>query len=175
MTRLKALDPELVTGKTKELFNAIHGKLGIVPNMMRTMGNSPTLLEGCLNLSGALGGGTLGAKTGELIAIAVAESNSCHYCLAAHTYVGINLLKIDAGTIEEAKKGNSPDVKTDKILKFAKLLVDNRGLVSDEDVDSLKTTGISEGEIAEIIGHVGLSMLTNYFNNVAKTESDFPA
>ncbi len=40
MTRLKALSPDEATGKTKELFNAIQSKLGMVPNMMRTMGNS---------------------------------------------------------------------------------------------------------------------------------------
>lgn len=41
MTRLKALSPDQATGKTKELFTAIEGKLGMVPNMMRTMRNSP--------------------------------------------------------------------------------------------------------------------------------------
>ena len=69
MTRLNAVSPEQATGKTKELFNAIESKLGMVPNMMKTMGNSPALLEGYLNFSGALAGGTLGAKTGELISI----------------------------------------------------------------------------------------------------------
>ena len=43
MQRLIALDPETTTGKSKELFNAIQSKLGMVPNMMRTMGNSPAV------------------------------------------------------------------------------------------------------------------------------------
>jgi hypothetical protein len=75
MTRLQALDPQTATGKTKELFNAVQGKLGSVPNMMRTMGNSDVILEGYLNLSGALSKGKLNARTGELIALAVSESN----------------------------------------------------------------------------------------------------
>ena len=32
----------------------------------------------------------------------------------------------------------------------------------------------SDAEIAETIGHVALNVLTNYFNNVAHTEIDFP-
>ena len=32
MTRLTALNPEEVTGKTKDLFNAVQAKLGVVPN-----------------------------------------------------------------------------------------------------------------------------------------------
>ncbi|WP_431243939.1 carboxymuconolactone decarboxylase family protein [Flavobacterium sp. P21] len=87
MARLTALNPEEVTGKTKDLFNAVQAKLGVVPNMMRTMGNSPAVLEGYLNLSGALSHGKLSAKTGELIALAVSESNSCDYCLvSSHFY-----------------------------------------------------------------------------------------
>ncbi len=174
MARLTALNPEEATGKTKELFTAIKGKLGMVPNMMRTMGNSSALLEGYLNLSGALGGGTLGAKTGELIALTVAESNACDYCLSAHTYIGANLVKIDAATLNSARNGNSNDAKTDAILKFAKTLLTKKGLVSDADVTAVKVAGVTEGEVGEIIGHVALNILTNYFNNTANTEIDFP-
>jgi uncharacterized peroxidase-related enzyme len=174
MARLTALSPENATGKTKELFTAIDGKLGMVPNMMRTMGNSSAVLEGYLNLSGALGGGTLGAETGELIALAVAESNNCDYCLSAHTYIGANLVKVDAETLNSARNGNSTNAKTDAILKFAKTLVGKKGLVNDADVDLVKKNGVTEGEIGEIVGHVALNILTNYFNNTANTEIDFP-
>jgi uncharacterized peroxidase-related enzyme len=174
MTRLNAVSPDQATGKTKELFNAIEGKLGMVPNMMRTMGNSPALLEGYLNLSGALGGGTLGAKTNELIAIAIAENNSCDYCLTAHNYIGGKLLKIDGAALSAAKGANSADAKTQAILQFAKALTEKRGVVSDEEINAVKEAGLSEGQIAEIVGHVGLNLLTNYFNHVANTTIDFP-
>ena len=174
MARLTALDPEQATGKTKELFAAIKTKLGVVPNMMRTMGNSPAFLEGYLNLSGALGGGTLGAKTGELIALAVAESNHCDYCLSAHTYIGTNLAKLDAETLQAARSGNADNAKTGAILKFAKTLVSKKGLVDDADVHAVKAAGVTEGELGEIVGHVALNILTNYFNNTANTPIDFP-
>ena len=174
MTRLKALNPDQATGKTKELFTTIEGKLGMVPNMMRTMGNSSAFLEGYLNLGDALGAGTLGAKTGELIALTVAESNSCDYCLSAHTYIGANLLKIDAESLEAARKGNASNTKTDAILKFVKVLLSKKGSVNDADVKTVKAAGVTEGEIGEIVGHVALNILSNYFNNTAKTEIDFP-
>ena len=122
MTRLIALNPEEVTGKTKDLFNDVQAKLGIVPNMMRTMGNSPAVLEGYLNLSGALSHGKLSAKTGELLALAISESNSCDYCLAAHTFIGEKLLKVDASILHDARTANSEDAKTATILQFAKTL-----------------------------------------------------
>src|SRR6478735_4951449 len=113
MARLKALNPDEATGKTKELFTAIKGKLGVIPNMMRTMGNSPALLEGYLNLSGALSHGTLGAKTGELLALAVGQKNSCDYCVSAHSYIGEKLAHIDAATLQNARNANAADAKTD--------------------------------------------------------------
>jgi uncharacterized peroxidase-related enzyme len=175
MIRLTALNPEEVTGKTKDLFNAVQAKLGVVPNMMRTMGNSPAVLEGYLNLSGALSHGTLSAKTGELLALAISESNSCDYCVAAHTFIGGKLLKTDAQVLQDARTGNSTDVKTDAILKFAKTLVSKNGLVNDEDVNTVRNAGASDAEITETVAHVALNVLTNYFNNTANTEIDFPA
>ncbi|WP_162126095.1 carboxymuconolactone decarboxylase family protein [Flavobacterium phycosphaerae] len=175
MTRLQALNPETTTGKTKELFNAVQSKLGIVPNMMRTMGNSDAVLEGYLNLSGALSKGKLNNRTGELIALAVAESNNCLYCTAAHTFIGENLLKTDLSVLEAARSGESADSKTKAILKLAKTLVSKNGQVNDEDVTTAKNAGITDGEIAEVVAHVALNILTNYFNNTANTEVDFPA
>src|ERR1700712_3144787 len=99
MSRLKAITPEEATGKTKELFTAIQGKLGMVPNMMRTMGNSPAFLESYLTLSAALAKGAIGVKTGELLALAVAETNTCDYCLSAHSFIGEKLVHIDTNTL----------------------------------------------------------------------------
>lgn len=174
MTRLIALPTDTATGKTKELFTAIEGKLGMVPNMMRTMGSSPAFLEGYLNLSGALSHGTLGAKTGELIALAVAEANACSYCLSAHTYIGGNLLKITEDAMISARSGRSDDPKIDAILGFAISVVTKRGIVDDADVAAVKAAGVTDGQIGEIIGHVALNILTNYLNNTANTEVDFP-
>lgn len=175
MTRLQALNPDTATGKTKELFNAVQGKLGLVPNMMRTMGNSDAVLEGYLHLSGALSKGKLSNRTGELIALAVSESNACDYCLAAHTFIGEKLLKTDIAILEAARSGESADTKTQAILQLAKTLIAKNGRVNDLDVNNAKNAGVTDAEIAETIAHVALNVLTNYFNNTANTEVDFPA
>jgi uncharacterized peroxidase-related enzyme len=174
MTRLKALSPDQASGKTNEMFNAINSKFGVIPNMMRTMGNSAAFLEGYLNLNGALSGGTLGVKISALIALVVAEANACNYCLSAHTYLGANLAKLDAETMESARLGGAKDARINAILKFAQTLMTKKGHVSDADVASVKSAGVTEGEVGEIVGHVALNILTNYFNNTANTEIDFP-
>jgi alkylhydroperoxidase family enzyme len=41
-------------------------------------------------------------------------------------------------------------------------------------VEAVRRAGFSDGEIAEIIAHVALNIFTNYFNNTAEVEVDFP-
>ena len=174
MARLTALHPDAATGKTKELYAAITGNLGMVPNLMRTMGNAPALLEGYLNLSGALAKGALGAKTAGLIALTVAEDNGCNYCLSAHSYIGANMLHLDEAAMQAARAGEADDAKTSAILKFAQALVRQKGQVSEAEVAAVKAAGATEGEVGEIVGHVALNILTNYLNIAADTEIDFP-
>lgn len=174
MTRLNAVSPDEATGKTKELFTAINGKLGMVPNMMRTMGNSPALLGAYLNFSGSLGEGTLGAKLGTLIALTVAEANQCQYCVSAHSFIGKNLNGLDDKKIDSARALTKIDARTDAALKFANILVEKRGHVTDDDVDAVLAAGFTQGEVGEIVGHVALNTFTNYFNNTANTVVDFP-
>ena len=174
MTRLQALDPKEATGRSKELFEGIQAKLGMVPNMMRTMGNSSVVLEGYLNLSEILGKGSLGGKLGELLALTVAENNACNYCLSAHSFIGEKLVGIDTETLEAAREAINNDPKIAAALQFAKTLIEKNGRVSAEDVDTVKAAGYTDGAVGEIVAHVALNIFTNYFNNTANTDIDFP-
>src|SRR6266849_3351687 len=88
MQRLQAIDPSAAEGGARELLEDVRRKLGVAPNIVRTMANSPVVLEGYLNLAGALSKGTLSAKLREQIALVVGEMNGCEYCVAAHTSIG---------------------------------------------------------------------------------------
>ena len=174
MARINALSPDVTTGKSKELFDAIQGKLGMVPNMMRTMGNSPAVLNGYLSLSGALNDSSIGGKLNELIALTVANANGCDYCNAAHSYIGEKLVGIDVASIDSARFGQSQDAKIEAALTFAKEVVATRGQVANSDIDEVKAAGYNDAQVAEIVAAVALNIFTNYFNNVAETVVDFP-
>ena len=174
MPRLNALDPDAATGKAQALLRGVRDKLGLVPNMMRTMASSPVVLQGYLGLSGALTTGTLPATVREQLALAIAQANGCHYCLAAHTLLGAR-----AGLAEEdllaARRGDARDPRAQAALRFALAVVAARGGVADADVDRVRGAGYGDGEIAEIVAHVALNVFTNYLNRVAATVVDFPA
>jgi alkylhydroperoxidase family enzyme len=48
------------------------------------------------------------------------------------------------------------------------------GRRANDDVQAVKAAGYSDGQVIEIVLHVALNTLTNYVNEVAKTEIDFP-
>jgi len=156
------------------LLEAVHKQLGVVPNLMKLVAHSPAALEGYLSLNGALGKGTIGVKTSERISLAIAEINGCNYCLSAHSYLGKNVAKLDDAEIAANRNGTSSDPKAAAAVRFAARVALERGHVSDADVQAVKAAGFSNAEVVEIVLHVALNTLTNYVNEVAQTEIDFP-
>ena len=59
-------------------------------------------------------------------------------------------------------------------LKFATRVLDQKGAISDADLAEVRAAGFSDGEVADIIAHVALNVLTNYFNIATDVEIDFP-
>lgn len=175
MQRIAPIHPDHASSTLAPLFSTVSGKLGMVPNMMRTMGSSPAVLDAYLAFTGVLGNGSLSGRLGELIALAVAEANHCDYCLAAHTTIATQLLKLPAATALAARAGHGIDAKTDAALAFAWVLVAGRGQVSEAQAHAVREAGYTEGEVAEIIVHTALNIFTNYFNTAAATVVDFPA
>lgn len=174
MNRITIPAPDQTPAATIPLLDAVKRQLGVVPNLMKLLGNSPAALEGYLSLNGALSKGALDAKTRERIALAIAEINGCNYCLSAHTYLGKNVAKLDDAEIAANRNGNSSDPKAAAAVRFAAHVAQERGHVSDAELNVLKATGYTEAEIVEIVLHVALNTLTNYINVVAQTEIDFP-
>jgi uncharacterized peroxidase-related enzyme len=174
MNRISIPSADQTPAATLPLLEAVNKQLGVVPNLMKMVGNSPAALEGYLSLNGALAKGTIGIKTGERIALAIAEVNACSYCLSAHTYLGKNVAKLDDAEITANRNGTSTDAKADAAVRFAVSVAQERGHVSDAAVHSVKKAGFSDAEVMEIVLHVALNTLTNYVNEVALTEIDFP-
>jgi len=171
--RIVPLDPALAEGQTQALFEAVKAKMGKVPNMMKTMAHSPALLEGYLALSGALSKGVLPEVARQQIALAVSQENDCEYCLSAHTLLGRH-----AGLTREqvllARQGEADDTRQQAVLTLARNIVDRHGDISDEQLAAVREAGVSDAEIAEVVGHVALTTLTNYFNRLSHAVVDFP-
>ncbi|MGO7180670.1 carboxymuconolactone decarboxylase family protein [Rhizobium brockwellii] len=152
---------------------SIERQIGKVPNIYRLMAVSPQSLEGHLGMYNALEKGKLSPQTRNRIALAVAEIDGCEYCLSAHTFIG-HRFKLDDAEIKANREGGSTDAHADAAVSFAAKLTRRRGKVSIEDLDEVRAAGYGDDEIIEIILHVALNTWTNYLNNTADTDIDFP-
>lgn len=174
MSRIAIPSVENSPAASKPLLDAVHKQLGVVPNLMKLIGNSPAALEGYLSLNGALAKGKLDISLRERIALAIAEYNGCAYCLSAHAYLGEHLAKLSAADMEDARCARATDPGTNAALQFSLRVANQQGRVSDADVKSLRLAGFDDAGIVEIVCNVALNLLTNYINNVGLTTIDFP-
>ncbi len=172
MPRLKTLDKSQASPKSQPIMAELESKKMLL-NIFRGMANSPAVLDSYLKFSGALRDGKLDGKTREAIALVVSQANRCDYCLAAHTALGKNA-GLDDRAIHDARLGRSSDRKTGAAVALAQKVLSSNGKISDADAGAARSGGLDDGEIAEVVANVVLTLFTNYFNLVNQTEVDFP-
>lgn len=173
MSRVPLHTASTAPAASQPLLAQIQGAFGATPNMFRAVANSPAALQLMWAGFGALGGGTLPAKLGEQVAVAIADRNRCDYCLAAHTALG-RKAGASAAEMAEAQAGRSTDPRTAAALAFATKVVDHRAAVSAEDVSALRAAGFDDEGIVELLAHVALNLFTNYVNVALDVPVDFP-
>jgi uncharacterized peroxidase-related enzyme len=173
MSRINVVDPKTATGEARELLEGVRQQLGIVPNFIRALANSPKALSAFLGLYGPLGGAAIDKATQERIALVVAEENGCQYCVSAHTAIGRG-----AGLSNEEmllnRRADSSDAKAAAAVAFAKALNEHRGEVTTGEFEAVRAAGFSDGEIVEIITLVALNVFTNLLGKSTLINIDFP-
>lgn len=172
MSRIN-LHTQHVPAASQPLLAQIHQAFGATPNMFKAVSNSPAALQSMWAAFGALGAGTLGARLGEQLAVAIANVNRCEYCLAAHTVLG-QKAGASAAEMAAAQVGQSDDPRTAAALRFALKVVRDRAQVSDGDVAQLHEVGFNDEQVVEIMAHIALNLYTNYINVALNVPVDFP-
>jgi uncharacterized peroxidase-related enzyme len=117
--------------------------------------------------------GALDARTRQRIALAVSQVDTCRYCLAPHTARGAPL-ELSEEEIARNRAGHSDDPVADAAVRFATRVAEERGHVTDEDIEEVRRAGFEDAQILEIIAVAVQCMFTNFINNVGLTILDFP-
>jgi uncharacterized peroxidase-related enzyme len=173
MPRLKTIDPANAAGKAKEIFDGpLAGKHF---NIFKGMANSPHVLNMYLQMNQALSGISLSMVEVEAVQLAASNLAGCDYCQAAHTAIGKGHGMTDAQALGARKGHVEGDARMDALAKFTRAVVDTRGHVTDAQLSAFKAAGFDDQAVVEVVGLVALATLTNTFNNVHHSVSDFPA
>lgn len=172
MPRIEPTTIDNAPATTKATLEAIKGKLGMVPNLIATLGKSPAALNAYVKGKEALASGTLGDQIGESLALAIANFSQCGYCVSAHNAIG-KMVGLSEEERELNRKGQSGNPKVQSAIDLARSVVQDRGFISDEAFESAKGQ-LNESEILEVIAITSFNLFTNYMNHALETKVDFP-
>ena len=173
MSRITALSTANAPSASQPMLQAVQKKLGMVPNLFKTFAHSPAVLNYYLAGSEALAAAALPAALREQLALVTAGANECDYCASAHTLMGKGA-GLAAGEMAKNLRGQSDNGKAKAALDFAAVIVQERGRVSDAQLQAVRAAGYSDAEVVEIVAVVAANIFTNYFNHIAGTDIDFP-
>src|SRR5262249_22704790 len=147
--------------------------LGVVPNILKQMANSPAALESFLSQREALAQGFLDEPMRIRIGITIAEIYSCEYMLSSRVAMA-KKVGMSEEEIELARQQSSKDAKVDIGLTFVRNIVLRHSEIAASDMADLKAAGYSDGEIVELIANIAWNLNAYYLIQIAQPELDLP-
>lgn len=148
--------------------------LGFIPNMYRTMANSPALF-----LTYQSGYEQFRSNTAftppeqEVVFLTISRENACTYCMAAHSFIAEQMSQVPAD-VREAIRSNAAidDPKLRALHDMTYTLFHTRGLPSQADVRAFLDAGYKEAQILDIILAIAVKTLSNYSNHLTAPPVD---
>ncbi len=171
------LDPitdETASGKGKELLDNAKAEMGFVPNMYRTMANSPGYLDTYIHGYKAFRQGSgFTPQEQEVVFLVFSRENGCEYCTAAHSMLADKVSKLDAGSLDAVRTGKPlADAKLNVLADFTKHVHDTRGMITNDSAERFLSAGFADQQILEVILAASVKILSNYSNHIFHTDVD---
>lgn len=169
-------DPELKAMYAEMVECGMQGaEEGIPFNALTAMAGQPEILKGMWGITkGVLVHGSLPPTVKQMVAMTISMQNNCRYCSVAHTgaleAMGVPTEVIKSCAADPDLAEVPPPQRA--ILKFALKIARDSQSVSDEDFEELKSHGLSEGEIMEVVMLAAWSNLLNTWTDVSRVPLD---
>lgn len=173
MSKLAIHSKESAPEGARPFLSAVEKKFGFLPNLMKVLAGSPIAIQAYLQLSELFEKSAFTPREQQLILLAVSQENQCGYCVAAHSMIARNMVKVSNDEIEQVKSGNHlSDKKSDALVTFVRQLVKSRGFVSDENLQTFLSQGFEQRHVLELIVAIAMKTISNYSNHIAHTPID---
>lgn len=170
--RTQIIHESAATGETAAIYAQIreHFGLGVVPDVFKLAGARPDFLRVLwAGYRAMFDGGVLPRDVKEMIATVVSKTNSCRYCVQAHSL----LLRSIGGSDEATAAAAATDIdalpvarKHRALIRFAAQISEAAYRISDDDFADLRGEGLADDEILEA---AFVAALFNAINRIADT------
>lgn len=170
MSRLAIQSVESAAPEASERLAAAKRASGFVPNLLGVLANAPTALETYQVVSGINARSSLNAAEREVVQIVAATRNGCQFCVAGHTKIALAKAGLPVEVVRALRNIRAlDDPRLNALAVFTLAVIDQRGSVSDAELEAFRTAGFSQANVLDVVLGVSLSTLCNYANNVART------
>jgi uncharacterized peroxidase-related enzyme len=159
--------------ESKIMLQNVQEKFKFLPNQDRILAVAPNIYKAYNDyFDQFLGKSSLGLIAGQLVLMTVSYYNNSSYCMAAHSW-GMEMTGVPPLIIEALRNNTTiPDQKLEFLRHFTLLLMENKGNVSEFEIQKFIDAGFTNQNIIEIIGGIATKTIANYTNIIAKTELD---
>ncbi|MCV3206416.1 carboxymuconolactone decarboxylase family protein [Mesorhizobium sp. YC-39] len=169
MQRFNLQTIESAPEKSRPALKALEERFGFLPNALATMANNPVLLNGFVGIFGSFHGGSFNEIEKQVLLLTNAVTIKCPWTVAAHSTFAIED-GIAESEVKAIREGGLPrDPKYAALSALTKALIENRGNVSDADIDAFTSAGYSKAQILEVVTGVGISTVAATTTNMAGT------
>ena len=134
------------SGEVAEIYDAMREQFGYLPNLVRVFSLRPDVYKGWLQLNGAVKAHDL--RRYELATLAAARRLHSSYCSLQHGKV----LAQQFLSFEDVPGLPEGLDETDRaVMELAEKVVDDATSVSQADIDRLRSLGLSDAEIVDVV------------------------
>jgi len=159
---------------SKPALEQLQQVFGVVPNIAAVIANSPKLINSLVGVFQQVHSSSLTEQEIQVVLLTNAVANACTYAVAFHTALALQ----QGVSSEETSAIRERRVPTDKrfaaISTLAKSLIDQRGHLSDQALDSFIAAGFTKEQVLEVIAIVAASTITNYAGTIANPPLEDP-
>jgi uncharacterized peroxidase-related enzyme len=153
--------------KSKPVLEQLQQAFGVIPNLAAAIANSPKLLTAFLAVFQQVHSSSLTEPEIQIVLLTDAVANSCAYAVAFHTALALNAGVSSAETDAIRERRAPRDQRFAALATLAKTLIEKRGHLSEQELDSFVSAGFTKEQVLEVIAVVAASTITNYAGNVA--------
>jgi len=173
-TPLAPLTNDQTTGEARDRLAATEARMGLVPNMYRTMANSPGLLATYLDgYERFRSGSGFSPAEQEIVFLTVSRHFECHYCMAAHSFLADKVSHAPAEAVAAIREDRPvDDPRLAALVGLTRALLETQGHPDDDAVETFRAAGFSDEQVLELILAIAVKTISNWSNHLFDTEVD---
>lgn len=170
MAGFRIHDLDTAPAESRPILQGIVKELGFLPALYAGLSESTTALKVYLDTSKAFADSTLSATEQQVVLLAVSVANSCKFCVAAHSFIARNMVKVPSPVVDALRAGGRlPDPRLHALAQFTRRIVAERGWLPEAAVEEFLAAGFTRAQALDVLVGVSLKTLSNYANHLFKT------